>query len=118
MSGFMRHMSLVTNNNDHIHKSFPPNFPIIHNRLIHRGVAEKGEKKLFKSLKSVKLKKKVKLCHCKPKLVIFPLGVLHIQTDRQTHTHTHTRTWPLSDQPGSEGRVGEKRDLGRKFSAH
>ena len=48
MSGFMRHTSLVTNNNDHIHKPSPPNFPIIHNRLIHRGVAQKKEKKVLK----------------------------------------------------------------------
>ena len=49
MSGFMRHMSLITINNDHIHKPSPPNFPIIYNRLIHRGVAQKKEKKGLKA---------------------------------------------------------------------
>ena len=50
MSGFMRHMSLVTNNNDHSHRPSPPNFPIIHNRLIQRGVAQKKEEDKLKKL--------------------------------------------------------------------
>ena len=44
------HASYVTcHNNDHIHKPSPPNFPIIHNRLIHRGVAQKKEKNHLKA---------------------------------------------------------------------
>ena len=49
MSRFMRHMSLVTNNNDHSLTPSPPNFPIIHNRLIYRGVAQKKGKLNLKS---------------------------------------------------------------------
>ena len=116
MSGFMRHMSLVTNNNDHIHKPSPPNFPIIHNRLIHRGVAQKKEENKLKKLKINETEKKiVRLCDCTPKLAICPLGVSqwHIQTDTHTHGHGNSMT-----NPAQRAELVKNRDLGKKFSGH
>ena len=88
MSGFMRHMSLVTNNNDHIHKPSPPNFPIINNRLIHRGVAQKRKKK---SLKLIKLKKISKIVSFQAKISNMSFWCFAMaHTNRLTHTHIHT----------------------------